>query len=193
MSTRRWRGAVGIYRTIRACCTIARAGRSGKGRQSDELSYLLRINGEQAPAVGREDIWGEKQSVMRRMIRERDYQKAYQLAAGHGLLSGEAFRDAEWMAGWLALEKLGDAREGRGAFPRVRRGRCDADLCEPGAILAGRGADQAATHSREAQEAYAVASKYPYVFYGQLAAEKVRQQMPEAMKMLFRPARAADR
>jgi len=53
---------------------------------------------------------------MRRMIRERDYQKAYQLAAGHGLLSGEAFRDAEWMAGWLALEKLGDAAKAEAHF-----------------------------------------------------------------------------
>jgi soluble lytic murein transglycosylase len=53
---------------------------------------------------------------MRRMIRERDYQKAYQLAAGHGLLSGEAFRDAEWIAGWLALEKLGDAAKAEAHF-----------------------------------------------------------------------------
>ena len=72
-----------------------------RGKAPEELNLLLRINGESAPAVGRDDIWVEKQSVMRRMIREQNYATAYQLAAGHGLTSGEAFRDAEWMAGWL--------------------------------------------------------------------------------------------
>jgi len=50
------------------------------------------------------------QSVMRRMIREQNYATAYQLAAGHGLTAGESFRDAEWIAGWLALTKLGAMR-----------------------------------------------------------------------------------
>ena len=74
-----------------------------RGRDSDELAFLLRIDGESAPEVGREDIWTEKQSVIRRMLREKNYATAYQLAAGHGLTQGESFRDAEWMAGWLAL------------------------------------------------------------------------------------------
>ncbi len=163
-----------------------------KGRQSDELSYLLRINGEQAPAVGREDIWGEKQSVMRRMIRERDYQKAYQLAAGHGLLSGEAFRDAEWMAGWLALEKLGDAAKAEAHFRVFGAGVATPISVSRAQYWLG----EALTKQQripEAQEAYAIASKYPYVFYGQLAAEKVRQQMPEAMKIAFAlPAQPTD-
>lgn len=155
-----------------------------KGRQSDELSYLLRIHGEDAPAVGREAIWGEKQSVMRRMIRERDYQKAYQLAAGHGLLTGEAFRDAEWVAGWLALEKLGDAAKAEAHFRVFGAGVATPISVSRAQYWLG----EALTKQQkvaEAQEAYLAASKFPYVFYGQLAAEKVRQQNPEAVKIAF--------
>jgi soluble lytic murein transglycosylase len=157
-----------------------------RGRNSDELSYLLRINGERAPVAGREEIWGEKQSVIRRMIRERDYQKAYQLAAGHGLVSGEAFRDAEWMAGWLALEKLGDAAKAEAHFRVFGAGVATPISVSRAQYWLG----EALTNQQripEAQEAYLAASKYPYVFYGQLAAEKVRQQAPEAMKIAFSP------
>jgi len=157
-----------------------------RGRNSDELSYLLRINGERAPVAGREEIWGEKQSVMRRMIRERDYQKAYQLAAGHGLVSGEAFRDAEWMAGWLALEKLGDAAKAEAHFRVFGAGVATPISVSRAQYWLG----EALTNQQripEAQEAYLAGSKYPYVFYGQLAAEKVRQQAPEAMKIAFSP------
>lgn len=163
-----------------------------KGRNSDELSYLLRINGETAPVAGREEIWGEKQSVMRRMIREGDYQKAYQLAAGHGLLAGDAFRDAEWMSGWLALEKLGDAAKAEAHFRVFGAGVATPISASRAQYWLGEALTKQQRIS-EAQEAYMAASKYPYVFYGQLAAEKVRQQAPEAMKIAFSlPARPTD-
>ncbi len=39
----------------------------------------------------------------------------------------------------------------------------------------------------EAQASYQAAAKYPYVFYGQLAAEKLRQSQPEVMRIDFPP------
>lgn len=155
-----------------------------RGRQGDELSYLLRIKGEEAPAVGRENIWNEKQSVMRRMIRERDYPKAYQLAAGHGLVTGEAFRDAEWMAGWLALEKLGDATKAEAHFRVFGAGVATPISVSRAQYWLGEALTKLG-RVPEAQEAYLAASKFPYVFYGQLAAEKVRQSNPDAIKISF--------
>lgn len=149
-----------------------------RNRTSDELSFLLRINGEGAPEVGREAIWDEKQSVVRRMIRERNYSTAYQLAAGHGLTQGEAFRDAEWMAGWLALSKLNDAKKakthftvfGAGVATPISVARAQYWL---GEALRAQGRDE------EAQAAYEAGAKYPFVFYGQLAAEKAGALKPE--------------
>ena len=153
-----------------------------RGKTSDEQSFLLRINGETAPAVGRENIWSEKQSVVRRMIRERNFSTAYQLAAGHGLSQGESFRDAEWMAGWLALSRLNDAKKaethfrvfGAGVQTPISIARAQYWL---GEALSAQG------RAEEAQAAYVAGAKYPFVFYGQLAAEKAGVLAPE-LKML---------
>jgi len=155
-----------------------------KGRQTEELNLLLRINGEGAPQVGREDIWDEKQSVMRRMLREKNYSTAYQLAAGHGLTSGEAFRDAEWMAGWLALTKLNDAVRAEAHF-RTFAGGVQTPISISRAQYWLGEALKAQGKADDATAAYTLASVYPYVFYGQLAAEKIRDQKPDAVVINF--------
>jgi soluble lytic murein transglycosylase len=155
-----------------------------RGRDSAELDLLLKISGLTAPEVGREAIWDEKQSAMRGLIRDRDYRTAYQLAANHGLLPGEAFRDAEWTAGWIALQKLNDPALGEKHFRVFAAGVQTPISISRAQYWLG----EALTKQQkipEAQEAYLAASKYPYVFYGQLAAEKVKQEHPEALKINF--------
>jgi len=149
-----------------------------RGKTSEELNLLLRINGTSAPAVGREDIWSEKQSVVRRMLRERNYATAYQLAAGHGLTSGEAFRDAEWMAGWLALTKQGDALRAETHFRVFAAGVATPISVSRAQYWLGE-ALKAQGRLEESAAAYEAAAAYPYVFYGQLAAEKARATKPE--------------
>jgi soluble lytic murein transglycosylase len=155
-----------------------------RGRTSEELNLLLRIKGETAPAVGREDIWGEKQSVMRRMLRERNYVTAYQLAAGHGLTTGEAFRDAEWMAGWLALTKLGDALKAENHFRVFAAGVATPISISRAQYWLGE-ALKSQGRLQESAAAYEAAAAYPYVFYGQLAAEKARDTKPELGTLNF--------
>ncbi len=153
-----------------------------RGKDAEQLGYLLRINGETAPEVGRASIWEEKQSEMRRLIRERDYPTAYRLAAGHGLISGEAFRDAEWAAGWIALEKLNDPAKAEAHFRVFGAGVATPISVSRAQYWLGEALTKQG-RIPEAQEAYLAAAKYTYVFYGQLAAEKVRQQSPEAVKL----------
>lgn len=155
-----------------------------RGRETEELNLLLRINGEGAPQAGREDIWGEKQSVMRRMIREQNYATAYQLAAGHGLTSGEAFRDAEWIAGWIALTKLNDAVRAEGHF-RTFAGGVQTPISVSRAQYWLGEALKAQGRTEEATAAYTLGSVYPYVFYGQLAAEQIRDIKPDAVVINF--------
>jgi len=149
-----------------------------RGRDSDELAYLLRINGESAPEVGREDIWTEKQSVIRRMLRERNYATAYQLAAGHGLTQGESFRDAEWMAGWLALTRINDAKKAEAHFTVFGAGVTTPISVSRAQYWLGE-ALSAQGRAEEAQAAYEAGAKFPFVFYGQLAAEKAAVLKPE--------------
>jgi soluble lytic murein transglycosylase len=172
---------------------LARARwRERRGQQSGELEMLLRIKGETAPEAGREAIWNEKQSVMRRLIRERDYQRAYQLAAGHGLSPGEAFRDAEWTAGWIALAKLRDPVKAEAHFRTFAAGVETPISVSRAQYWLGE-ALAAQEKGAEAQAAYEAAAKYPYVFYGQLAAEKVKGRLPEAARIAFElPAAPTD-
>ena len=155
-----------------------------RGKTSEELNLLLRIKGESAPAVGREDIWDEKQSVVRRMLRERNYTTAYQLAAGHGLTSGEAFRDAEWMAGWLALAKQGDALRAENHFRVFAAGVATPISISRAQYWLGE-ALKAQGRLEESAAAFEAAAAYPYVFYGQLAAEKARATKPELGTLNF--------
>lgn len=153
-----------------------------RGKSAEQLGYLLRINSESAPEIGRTSIWEEKQSEMRRLIRERDYATAYQLAAGHGLTSGEAFRDAEWVAGWIALEKLDDARKAEGHFRRFSAGVATPISVSRAQYWLGEALARQ-NRASEAENAYISAAKYPFVFYGQLAAEKIRRVQPDAMRI----------
>ena len=155
-----------------------------KGKAPEELNLLLRINGEGAPQAGREDIWVEKQSVMRRMIREQNYSTAYQLAAGHGLTSGDSFRDAEWIAGWLSLTKMGDALKAENHFRVFGSGVATPISISRAQYWLGE-ALKAQGRTEEASAAYDIAARYPYVFYGQLAAEKVKDRNPAAVMMNF--------
>ena len=155
-----------------------------RGKTSEELNLLLRINGETAPAVGRQDIWDEKQSVVRRMVRERNYATAYQLAANHGLSAGEAFRDAEWMAGWLALTKLGDALKAENHFRVFAAGVATPISVSRAQYWLGETL-KAQGRLEESAAAYEAAAAYPYAFYGQLAAEKARATKPELATISF--------
>lgn len=164
---------------------LARAQwRERRGQDSGELEMLLRIDSDKAPQVGREAIWTEKQSEMRRMLRDRQYATAYQLAAGHGLTSGEAFRDAEWAAGWLALEKLNDAQKAEAHFRTFEAGVQTPISISRANYWLGEALTKLGK-TEEAQAAYQKAAKYPYVFYGQLACEKVKATTPEAAKISF--------
>lgn len=161
--------------------------RERKGQQQGELDLLLKVHGSQAAPAGRELIWSEKQSVVRRLIRDREYQTAYDLAADHGLTTGDAFRDAEWLCGWLALRKLNDPAKAEVHFRKFADG-----VSTPISVARGQywlGETLAAEQrSDEAQVAYNAAAKFPYVFYGQLAAEKVAAANPAALQFSFEGA-----
>ncbi len=160
--------------------------RERRGNEAGELEMLLRARGAAATPAGRESIWDEKHSVVRRLIREGDFQTAYLLATDHGLSSGEGFRDAEWEAGWLALEKLNNPVQAEAHFRTFGAGVETPISISRAQYWLGR-ALEAQGRMPEAQAAYEIGSKYPYVFYGQLAAEKVAAWRPEAGILAFAP------
>ncbi len=163
--------------------------RERRGRDQGQLEMLLGLRGTDAAPVGRMSIWTEKHAEIRRLLREGDGQSAYQLTLNHGMTDGEGFRDAEWTAGWLALSRIGDPVKAEAHFRKFGDG-----VSTPISVARARYwlglALEAQQRRTEAESAFIEAARYNYVYYGQLAAEKIEHIRPEAM-MLNLPGNAA--
>ncbi|MGG5808136.1 transglycosylase SLT domain-containing protein [Falsiroseomonas sp. CW058] len=114
-------------------------------------------------------VWTERQVLARKLLRLGDAATAYRIAANHGQAEpGEPRQEGEFLAGFIALRRLGDAALAERHFARVAEGsrsvitRARAAYWE-GLALAARGQDGAA------RARFATAAAFPTAFYGQLA------------------------
>ncbi len=136
--------------------------------------------------------------------RSGDFELAYRIASRHSafalgrLLSerslGErqVFVESEWLAGWLALKKLGRPNEAFAHFQNVRSAAQTPITQTRGDYWTGRAAE-AAGRAAEARAAYEAAAVHFDYFYGQLAAERLGR--PLAVKRaatVTPPGNAAD-
>ncbi|HLS18686.1 MAG TPA: transglycosylase SLT domain-containing protein [Paracoccaceae bacterium] len=110
----------------------------------------------------------------REALRESGPGPAYAIASNHGMTpsSGYAYSDAEWMAGWIALTRLGDPARALGHFQRFRDSVETPISIGRGGYWLGR-AYEAAGQESEARRWYADAGRFQTTFYGQLAAERI--------------------
>ena len=116
--------------------------------------------------------WREQDKAIRTALSERSFKLAYQLASSSRQASGTPFAEAEWQAGWLALQFAGQPKAARKHFERlwpavttpISKGRAG--------YWSGRAA--AAVGASDAAETwYDRAAAYPTSFYGQLAAAEL--------------------
>jgi soluble lytic murein transglycosylase len=134
--------------------------------------------------------------------RAGDFETAWRIAAGHGafvtgkpvadrsLAERQAYIDSEFLAGWLALRKLGRAPQAMAHFQNVRAAALTPLSQSRGDYWTGRAAE-AAGNADDARRAYAAAAAHFDYFYGQLAAERLGK--PLAIRREPAPAIAADR
>jgi len=118
--------------------------------------------------------WRERNILARRALNEGDISEAYLLVKNHGL--GKAYTsgyiEAEWLAGWIALQFL---EEKKLAFQHFQAGYRASNFpisksrC---AYWAGR-AVELSGKIKEAQKWYELAFKQQSTFYGQLAANRL--------------------
>jgi soluble lytic murein transglycosylase len=122
-----------------------------------------------APAARRAEFWAERNLMTRRRLRQGDDVGAYAIAAGHGQASGEPQLDAEFLAGFIALRRLGDAARAHGHFEAL------ADASRS-AITQGRAQywlGRAASAAQARDDAFRRAAAWTSTYYGQLAAHKL--------------------
>lgn len=138
-------------------------------RDRDAEAAAAWDTGRSVPAEAARVFWGERQVLARRLLRTGDFRAAYAVSAGHGIAEpGEARGEAEFLAGFIALRRLGDPAAAEKHFSRVGEGSRSAitrarSLYWQGAAAAAR------SRTSRAGEFFAGAAALPVAFYGQLA------------------------
>ena len=144
--------------------------RRAKGRDDDARALLRSRPRDLGP---RPKLWWRERAILaRRALEDGLAQRAYALAAGHSQTAASTYSEAEWLAGWIALRFLDDARA---AFPHFvnMHGAVTMPISRSrGAYWAGRAAE--AFDDRDGAVLwYEKAAIYPATFYGQLAIARI--------------------
>lgn len=141
------------------------------GRPEDAVPVANRLARSEVPAFARDSVFNLMRTFVPAALRAGDGRRAYALVSKHGMTSGEAFAEAEWLSGWLALRYLRDANLAETHFARLSSGvsapvsRARADYWRAQALRAAGKEDEAAT-------ALAQAAALRFTYYGQLAAAR---------------------
>jgi soluble lytic murein transglycosylase len=120
-------------------------------------------------------------------MRAEKPQAAYRVAAGHHLRSGAGYADLEFLAGFIALRKLGDATTALRHFRNLREGVATPISVSRAHYWAGRAllaAGDRAGGTAELQKA----AQHHTAYYGLLAAEALGQSLDPALLSQARPA-----
>ncbi|MEO0485338.1 MAG: transglycosylase SLT domain-containing protein [Pseudomonadota bacterium] len=146
------------------------------GRTAGAIEIL-----EAQRALGQPESWGNlRRRYARQLMREGQYRRAYALAARHGLSEGRHYADLEWLAGFIALTKRGDADTALGHFERFERA-VDTPISLSRAMY-WQGRAHARVGNRSAAMAdYRRAAEHQTAFYGQLAAVEAGVPMDPAL------------
>ena len=136
-----------------------------------------------------ERMWDEFENASRDALERGDTAVAYRLAASHGADSGRAFAEGEWLAGWIALRFLAETDTASRHFTSLYAGVDSVISQSRGAYWAGRAADEKGDKAA-AQDWYRAAAKNMTTYYGQLAAERLGEEMNLHLQGPVKPAPA---
>ncbi|HZU89933.1 MAG TPA: lytic transglycosylase domain-containing protein, partial [Stellaceae bacterium] len=121
--------------------------------------------------------WSERQLVARRLMAGGKPDLAYKIVARHGRLAGEAYAEAEFLLGFIALHFM---KEPALAFEHFSRmlSRADTSFMKARAGYWGGRAAEAEGKSALAEKWFAVGAEHMATFYGQLAAHQLGRDAP---------------
>ncbi|NIY74235.1 lytic transglycosylase domain-containing protein [Thalassospira sp. HF15] len=147
--------------------------RRKKDRDQDARDLLLSQANDLAYISIRPQYWWlEKAILARRALQKGHITDAYRLVANHGQVDPGDIAEAEWYAGWIALEFLGDADIALTHFQNLYDVVQYPISLARGSYWAGR-ANEALGDEKRAKEWYRIASEHAHTFYGQLAIDKL--------------------
>ena len=125
--------------------------------------------------------WSDRRrSAARQLMRDRDYQRAYDLASMHGLSAGDDYADLEWLSGYISLRFLNKPEQALTHFNTFRAAVWTPISVGRAGYWLGR-THEVLGNEAEARIAYAEAAQHQTSFYGQLAAEHLGLAMDPSL------------
>ena len=156
--------------------------------RDDDAAELVIAQSQSAAALGDPAVWADRRAALARALLRADKPKAaYRVAASHFLTGGSDYADLEFLAGFIALRKLGDADTALRHFRNLREGVATPISVARAHYWAGRAllaAGDRAGGTAELQEA----ARHHTAYYGLLAAEALGQSLDPALISDARPA-----
>lgn len=144
--------------------------------REDEKLYAMLQSDETLGVENTEPdlMWGERNILVRRMIEEKDYERAYKLINRHKLTKGEHYVNAEWLACFLLIDFLNKPQI---AYDRLLKLNDQVRMPISLSKLAYWLAIAAKKIKLEEQsyEWYRKAAMHPGTYYGQLAITKLTE------------------
>jgi peptidoglycan lytic transglycosylase len=149
-----------------------------KDHREEAWKMLLDAPSEPNVLLDLNNWWTERRINCRGALNDGNPRVAYEIAAKHGPVSGDAYIEAEFLAGWIALRFLSDPHTALRHFLALRHAATSSKSIALGEYWLGRTA-LALGDRGSALIHFHGAAKYPQYFYGQIG-----RQMLDA-----RPAR----
>jgi len=136
----------------------------------DEEAWKLLLSAPSDPdkLLDAESWWIERRLNCRAALNAGQSRIAYEIAVTHGLTSGEAYVEAEFLVGWIALRFLNEPNTALGHFLAARIKARSSKTIALTEYWLGR-TRAALGDSGSAANDFRVAALYPQYFYGQLA------------------------
>jgi soluble lytic murein transglycosylase len=142
------------------------------GKIDDAARLLAAAPRDAATLVDPDAWWVERRLISRALIEQNEPKLAYTIAANHAAESPTLQAEAEFHAGWYALEYLHNPALARGHFAAIASlSKMPLSLSRAQYWL-GRAAE-AAGDTKAARVQYANAAVFRTTFYGQLAAARI--------------------
>jgi soluble lytic murein transglycosylase len=156
--------------------------------RDDEAADLVIAQSQSAAALGDPAMWAERRATLARaLLRDGKPKAAYRVAASHFLTEGSDYADLEFLAGFIALRRLGDAETALRHFRTLRDEVATPISVARAHYWAGRAllaAGDRAGGTAELQEA----AQHHTAYYGLLAAEALGQSLDPSLLSDARPA-----
>ena len=142
---------------------------------TDQAVAILQAN--PGDPVQPADWWHERQIIARRLLAGGNPDLAYRIAGQHGMLTGKAYSDAEFLLGYVALRFKKDPALAFDHFSHILA-RADTPYGKARAGYWGGRAAEAEAKSDLARKWYAAGAEHMATFYGQLAAHQLGDDAP---------------